>query len=218
MPAGFSEHEKELISQRLLEQGYRLFSIYGIKKTSIEDITRAAGISRAVFYNFYDSKEALFWEVMEQTEIRIRQDLLAAVAKPGPSPRARLFAILQNAFSLLKTIPFLQIFSGSDLELLFLKRPPEKLQQHLSSDQNFLVELISACQQAGIPICVPPEQIMEVLYPLVLAALQNNTFGPQNFGGSLDQLLELAAAFCLGEVELQLQNPGASAPASNEGS
>ena len=54
MPKGFTEHEKELIGQRLLEQGYRLFSAYGLKKTNIEEIARAAGISKGAYYNFYE--------------------------------------------------------------------------------------------------------------------------------------------------------------------
>ncbi len=47
MPKAFSEREKELLTQRLLEQGYRLFSAYGLKKTNVEEIAQAAGISKA---------------------------------------------------------------------------------------------------------------------------------------------------------------------------
>ncbi|NTU61928.1 MAG: TetR/AcrR family transcriptional regulator, partial [Chloroflexi bacterium] len=36
MPKGFTEQEKELIRKRLIEQGYKQFSAYGLKKTNIE--------------------------------------------------------------------------------------------------------------------------------------------------------------------------------------
>src|SRR5512135_636629 len=97
MPKAFSEREKELIKSRLLEQGYKLFSAYGLKKTNVEEIAAAAGISKGAFYNFYESKEALFMDVVEQAETRVRQELLAVVDLPGPSPRARLFAVLKTA-------------------------------------------------------------------------------------------------------------------------
>jgi hypothetical protein len=37
--------------------------------------------------------------------------------------------------------------------------------------------------------------------------LQENDRVPNNFKGNIDLLLELVAAFCLGEVEIQLQKP-----------
>ena len=92
MPKGFTEHEKELIGKRLLEQGYRQFSAYGLKKTNIEEIAEAAGISKGAFYNFYESKEALFMDVIELAEIRFRQEMLAVIDLPGlrPAPAGRL--------------------------------------------------------------------------------------------------------------------------------
>ncbi len=210
MPKGFTEHEKELIGKRLLEQGYRLFSAYGLKKTNIEEIARAAGISKGAFYNFYASKEALLMDVIGKAEGRVRQELLAVIDLPGPSPRARLLAVLKKAFELFTTIPILQFFTGSDYDLLFRRVPAESLQGHLANDRAFFEALITRCQQAGIPIQAPPEQIMGLLYSLVMILLHENDLGRTNFSGSTDLLLELIAAFCLGEVELQNQAENSS--------
>ena len=217
MPKAFTEHEKELIGKRLLEQGYRLFSAYGLRKTNIEEIAQAAGISKGAFYNFYESKEVLFMDVIEQAEIRVRQEILAVIDLPGPSPRARLLAVLKKAFALFETIPILQFFTGSDFDLLFRRLPAEKLQEHLVSDRAFLEELVARCQAAGIPIRAQPEQIVGVLYPVVLAILHEGDWGRSNFSSGTDLLLELVAAFCLGEVELQLQEPINPASHSQEG-
>jgi AcrR family transcriptional regulator len=206
MPKAFTEHEKELIGKRLLEQGYRLFSAYGLKKTNVEEIAKAAGISKGAFYHFYVSKEALFMDVIEQAEIRVRQELLAVIDLPGPSPRARLFAILKKAFSLFEAIPILQFFTGSDYDQLFRRIPAEKLREHLTSDRLFFEELITHCRKAGIPILAQPEQIAGLLYSLVLTTLHKDDMERMNFSGSIDLMLELVAAFCLGEVELQLQS------------
>ena len=217
MPKGFNEKEKELISKRLLEQGYRLFSAYGLKKTNVEELAGAAGISKGAFYNFYESKEALFMEVIEQAEIRLRQEILSVIDLPGSSPRARLFAIMKKALSLIETIPMLQFFTGSDYDLLFRRLPAEKLQQHLSGDRAFFEELVACCQKAGIPIRVQSEQIISLLYPLVMIFLQEDALRMDHFSGSIDLLLELVVAFCLGEVEIQLQNPSSFAPDSSGG-
>ncbi len=205
MPKAFSEREKELIRKRLLEEGYRLFSIYGLKKTNVEEIALASGISKGAFYLFYGSKEALFMDIIEQTETRVRQELIAAIDLPGPSPRARLFAILKKALTLFRTIPMLQFFTGGDIELLFRKLPAEKFQEHLVNDQIFFKELITRCQQSGIPIQAPTEQIMGLLYQVILSIFHEDELSRNNFGSSTDLLLELVAAFCLGEVEIQFQ-------------
>jgi AcrR family transcriptional regulator len=217
MPKAFTEHEKDLIRKRLLEQGYKLFSVYGLKKTNIEEIAQAAGISKGAFYNFYDSKEALFMEVVEQAEIRVRQEVLAVIDLPGPSPRARLFAVLKKAFDLFKAIPILQFFTSSDYDLLFRRLPAEKLQEHLVNDRVFFEELIVRCQQAGIPIRAPSEQIIRLLYPLVLVILHREDLELDIFSGGTDLLLELVAAFCLGEVEVQLPKQVNTLPALEEG-
>jgi AcrR family transcriptional regulator len=203
MPKGFTDREKVLIRERLIKVGYKQFSAHGLKKTNIDELAAAARISKGAFYLFYESKEALFMDVAEVAEQRYRQETLAVVDQPGPSPRARLLAVLKTAFGQLKTIPILQFFTGSDFDLLFRRIPAEKLQEHLASDQVFFVELVARCQAAGIPIQVPPEAISSLLYPLIVSILHEGDLGAEALGGSMDVLLELIAAYCLGEVVVQ---------------
>jgi AcrR family transcriptional regulator len=218
MPKAFTEQEKELIRKRLLEQGYMQFSAYGLRKTNIEELAEAAGISKGAFYLFYASKEALFMDVVEQVEQRFRQELFAMVDVPGPSPRARLFALLQYAFRRVKTIPLLQFLTSSDYDLLFRRLPPEIFQEHLANDRVFIIELITRCQNAGIPIRVQPEEMISLLYPLVLTILHEDEYaGTFPLGGSVDVFLEVVAALWLGEIELQLQPPGTLSPSSKVG-
>ena len=218
MPKAFTEQEKELIRKRLLEQGHKQFSAYGLRKTNIEELAEASGISKGAFYLFYASKEALFMDVVEQVEQRFRQELFAMVDLPGPSPRARLFALLHHAFHRVKTIPLLQFLTGSDYDLLFRRVPPETFQEHVAHDRAFINELITRCQNAGIPIRVRPEEMISLLYPLVLTILHEDEYaGTFPLGGSVDVFLEVVAAIWLGEIELQLQPPGNLSPSSKVG-
>ena len=217
MPRGFTEHEKVLIRKRLLEQGYRQFSAYGLRKATVEELAEAAGISKGAFYLFYESKEALFMDVVELAEKRFRQEVSSAIDLPGPSHRARLLAVLKTASSLFKTIPLLQSFTGSDFDLLFRRIPAEKLQEHLASDRVFFEELIAHCQDAGIPIRARVEEMRGLLYALVLIILHEDDFVLSNFSGMADMLMELIAAFCIGEVEIQSRKPINPTPDPEEG-
>lgn len=218
MPKAFTEQEKELIRKRLLEQGHRQFSAYGLRKTNIEELAEAAGISKGAFYLFYASKEALFMDVVEQVEECLRQELFTMIDLPGPSPRARLFAILHHAFHRVKTIPLLRFLTGSDYDLLLRRVPPETFQEHVAHDRAFINELITRCQNAGIPLQVQPEEMVSLLYPLVLTVLHEDEYaGTFPLGGSVDVFLELVSAFWLGEIELHFQQAGTLLPSSQEG-
>ncbi len=218
MPKAFTEQEKELIRKRLLEQGYKQFSAYGLRKTNIEELAEAVGISKGAFYLFYPSKEALFMDVVEQVEQRFRQEILAMVDLPGSSPRARLFALLQHAFHRVKTIPLLQFLTGNDYDLLFRRLPQETLQEHVAHDRAFINELNIRCRNAGIPIQVQPEEMISLLYPLVMMILHEDEYASAfPLGNSVDVFLELVAAIWLGEIKLQLQQPGMFSPSPGEG-
>lgn len=205
MPKAFTEEEKEWIRERLLQEGEKQFTAYGLRKTNIEELADAAGISKGAFYIFFESKEALFMDVIERAEEHFRREVLASIELPGSSPRARLLVVFKRAFSLLKTMPLLQFLTGSDYDRLFRRVPAERVQEHLASDRVFIRELITRCQKAGIPIQAQIEEISGLLYALVLTILHEDDFGPNQFGSTVDLLLELVAAFCLGEVEMRYQ-------------
>jgi AcrR family transcriptional regulator len=218
MPKGFTEREKELIRARLLQAAHKQFSAYGLKKTNIEELAQAAKISKGAFYLFYESKEALFMDVVEEVEQRSRREIFAAIDLPAPSSRARLLSVFKTGFALLKTIPMLQFFTGSDYDLLLRRVPAEKVHAHLVSDRLFLEDLVTRCQNAGIAIRVPPDEISGLLYPLALASLHADDLSQNNFGGSLHVLLELVAAFCLGELTVTPQELDRAASGTDAGS
>ncbi|MEA4909532.1 MAG: TetR/AcrR family transcriptional regulator [Chloroflexi bacterium] len=207
MPKAFSPQERALINQRLLEQGYRFFSTYGLKKTSVEELARSVGISKAAFYLFFASKEALFMDVVEQAEVNYRKVVLASLDEPGPNPRVRLVALLERAMTHWKAEPVLQIFTGGEYNLLISRLPPEKVAEHLQSDAEFVHVLVERCRETGILIQAQPEEIGQLLYALFFTFLHADDLGPEGFSGGIRILLELVAAYCLGEITLQSVTP-----------
>jgi len=217
MPRAFTDAERKQISQRLLEAGQKQFTAYGLKKTNVEELAAAVGISKGAFYLFYESKEALLMDLMEQAEVHYRQEVLAVVDSPGLSARDRLYTVLKKAFTLWKTLPILQLFARSDYALLARQIPLEQLQQHLMNDQRFVQELITRCREVGIPIVATAEQLNGLFYIILFATLHESDLGSDSFHGALDLLLQLITAFCLGEVTIPIHNPAAFLPSlSNE--
>jgi len=203
MPKAFTQAEKDFICSALLEHGERLFSVHGLKKTNVEEIAAAAGISKGAFYLFYPSKEALMMEVVEQAEARFREQVLAVVGLPGPSPRLRLYAVLRRAFDLLKSTPILQAAASTDFAVYLRRVPPEMVREHMESDRLFIHRLVERCQAAGIPIQIPEEQVHALMLSLLYTFLHEQDLAPTRDASPTAILLELIAAYCLGEVALQ---------------
>ena len=64
MARSFTEREKENIKKSLQEACKQSWTQYGYKKTSVDDLCKQAGISKGAFYLFFESKEALFCDLL----------------------------------------------------------------------------------------------------------------------------------------------------------
>lgn len=67
----------------ILEAAQEVFLRYGFKKTSMDDLARAAGLSRQGLYLHFDTKEALFKSAFEHLLGQVEAAARAALARPG---------------------------------------------------------------------------------------------------------------------------------------
>jgi AcrR family transcriptional regulator len=75
--------------RRLLELGAGLFARYGYDELSMAAIAREAGISKALLYHYFPSKQAYFRAALEQNAAE-----LAGVVDAGAPPREQLEGFL----------------------------------------------------------------------------------------------------------------------------
>ncbi len=64
MPQIFDKIGRDKIKEQLLEAGFELIKLYGLKKTSVADISKKAGIATGTFYNFFPSKEEFVYQLI----------------------------------------------------------------------------------------------------------------------------------------------------------
>ena len=204
MPKAFSDREKQLVRERLLEEADRMFASHGFYKTSVEDLTRAVSISKGAFYLFYSSKEELFMEVLERFERQYRQRVLQELHKQPEeaSPRSCLRHVISQAFSIWKTTPVLSYVSRSEYDRLMMKLPPAVIESHLDGDREFVRQFIEECRQMGIDIKIGPEILYGLFNSLFFVSLHEDDFGQDIFTGTIDVLVGLITSYCLGEVNL----------------
>lgn len=84
----FTEEERAEYKEKMLAAGFDLLKQYGMTHMSVAKITEAAGIGVSTFYNFFPSKEAYVYEVLQYRRSIIPELLRMALngkEKAGPS-------------------------------------------------------------------------------------------------------------------------------------
>ena len=87
----FTLDEQDPRRAAILMAAAAVFARYGFKRTSMEDIAKAAGISRAAIYLHYRSKQDVFRSLV-QGYFEIAEGRMRAALRPGLAPEAALEA------------------------------------------------------------------------------------------------------------------------------
>ncbi|BAQ25291.1 TetR/AcrR family transcriptional regulator [Streptococcus troglodytae] len=69
--------------QALKTAAYDIFSKKGYKATGISEIAKQAGVAVGSFYNYYDSKEAIFLDVYVDENNHVRQSMMDEIDWEG---------------------------------------------------------------------------------------------------------------------------------------
>ena len=77
MPKKYSETEKENIRKTLRREGGTCLSLYGVRRTTVDELVRRAGIPKGTFYLFYEHKEALFLDMLTDFSAHMEEMYLA---------------------------------------------------------------------------------------------------------------------------------------------
>ncbi len=91
--------------QRLYDAAADLFVRYGFRKTSIDDLTRAAGVSKGAFYLEFTNKQDLFQALIRHRLVEYLTDVNARIAADPDG--GRLSRIYRHSIGALLPRPFL---------------------------------------------------------------------------------------------------------------
>lgn len=89
--------KKRATIARMLQQARQAFSDKGLAGARVDDIARAAGVTKQLVYHYFDSKEQLFASVLEESAQDLLGDLLA-LKLDHLAPVDALRALLEHAF------------------------------------------------------------------------------------------------------------------------
>lgn len=191
MPKKFNEQEKQWIRQKLMEEGKRSFEVRGLLKTSVEDLTKATGISQGAFYLFFGSKEELFYELLLVEEARIREQMVS-FAEQEDVTKESIRRFMTESFRLMSENALIRtMYFQGELQRLVRKLPPEKLEQNFSEDHDAMQHVVRKWQEAGILRGERPELIVSMFRSLVLLSLHKEEIGEAVYPETIDLFVRM---------------------------
>ena len=190
MPRAFSEREREVIGERLRAAARDAFRAQGVRRTSVEELARAAGISKGAFYLFYPSKEALFFDLLERFEAAMRERVLRQVdGAPRDGPRL----LLSTALSLREAEPLLERLAVEDAAYLLRAVSEEQARELLQGDVAFVAEVVERLGRAGVRVDAEPAVLAGLLRALFFVSLHREEIGAAVYPAVADLLVERLA-------------------------
>lgn len=143
--AGMRENRR----RALLDASLRVFSERGYHATRISDLIEAAGVARGTFYIYFESKEAIFHELVDEMLVRIRSNV-DGVETEGDAPPLQV-----QLLNIVKRV-LLTFHENPELTRLILRSAPgsddevdRKLNNFYEQLHTWLSESLSNGQKLG---------------------------------------------------------------------
>lgn len=164
----FSDNEKEAIRGRLFIEGERLFALHGIKKVTVDELARAAGIAKGSFYAFYPGKEHLYMDIAAHLQDKIWEEMEGFLEENRSlPPREMVKRCFMMMFDRIEKYPMLKQTDGETTDYLFRKLPPEIIEAHTRDDSRELLKL----RKYGVHFTCRMDRAAKIMQLLAIAFL-----------------------------------------------
>lgn len=127
--------------RKIINAAYKLFSTYGYKKASTNEITEEAGISKGLLFHYFKSKKGLYEYIYELSMNLLKEKLYAKIDTKEPDLLKRISIVTAAKIDLVRQYPELFDFLMSayfeqDPEI---KHFVEETNRELSNQSNQLL-------------------------------------------------------------------------------
>lgn len=180
----FSDFETEQIRKALIKEARRCAVTLGMRKTSVDQLTQAVGISKGSFYKFYESKELLFFAALEDIHAELYEVADRALHESDGLPSAECAAYAVLAVCKRMSDTGVMSFIENDVSAL-LQRLPENIKaEHYHDDETHIRALLeenkltptggaalATATVRGLILTISHKEQIGALYPEVLNLL-----------------------------------------------
>lgn len=149
MPKIYSDEEKKQIIEKLKKEANVLMQEKGVKKTTVDELVKRAGIPKGTFYLFYPSKEMLLFDVSQDFHkqvdayitngvLKIIKDKNISMNEPDFSDCVEEFTdVILDAMEITYHSCLKVLLIPESMNLILSKLPDEVLENHRKDDSDF---------------------------------------------------------------------------------
>ena len=187
MATAFTSEEKEVIRKKLHKVAKECLQRYGVKKTTVDQMAAMVDISKGSFYNFYSSKEMLFFAVLEEYQIDVMNRLTEQLGTETKIDTNRLVELLYDFYQDFRYSFMYTIFKNNEMELLLRKLPREVITNHHMIDDRMVKKIVS---RINIRENVSVEIVSALFRTIAMTILHIEEIGEKQFDTTLKLVIQ----------------------------
>ena len=187
MATAFTTEEKEVIRKKLHKVAKECLQRYGVKKTTVDQMAAMVDISKGSFYNFYSSKEMLFFAVLEEYQIDVMNRLTEQLGMETKIDTNRLVQLLYDFYQDFRYSFMYTIFKNHEMELLLRKLPKEAITNHHLIDDRMVKKIVS---RINIRENVSVEIVSALFRTIAMTILHIEEIGEEQFDTTLKLVIQ----------------------------
>lgn len=191
----------------ILKTASRLIAHYGFDKTTMEDISREAGVSKGSLYLVWSSKDELFDALLNYEMKQLLDDLEARVAAQRDPQGGTIANLYRHTLLALRSNPLMSALYARDSRVLgdFIRRQD---MNRYTSRIMLGTESVRQMQSAGLLRSdVRPEVIVYLFSTIALGFMSISSVIPASDAPPLEEVGEALAVL----VHSGLESPGGAA-------
>ncbi len=187
MATAFTDDEKKVIKKKLHTVAKECLQRYGVKKTTVDQMVVMANISKGSFYNFYSSKELLFFAVLEEYQVEIMNRLTEQLEQENLINTNQFVQLLYDFYQDFRYSFMYTIFKNNEMELLIRKLPKEVITTHHLLDNGMIEKIVS---RINIQENITVEIVSALFRTIAMCILHIDEIGGKQFDTVLKLLIQ----------------------------
>ena len=196
MPRALTDEQKAQMRAALLDAGRQAFAQYGIRKTTVEDLVKLAGIAKGSFYRHFSSKEELYASVFMEDVPALIGRLHAGSFGSTSCVREALVRLMKCLMKELSENPLARVVLHNPDEIKHLLAASEfdALLQTIATGYSPILEEIRSAQQRGEIRGTDPTQVLYSLGMVKFLVMNRSAIPTPMYDAVVDFYLEALAA------------------------
>lgn len=187
MPKAYSQQEREQIKEELRQEALDCLGRYGVRKTTVDELVRRVHIPKGTFYLFYESKEILLFEAINQVHDAIQTSLAGMISGMAGCSPEELTDVIYSFYKMADQTNLIRIMTAGDMELLVRKLPEKVIEDHFKQDAFSLEQIAKLIPGAeGKELCCYESAFRAIFCTM----MHKKEIGEDNFDETIKLLLQ----------------------------